>query len=241
MKGTIVNTIAVLVGSGIGLLIKKGVPPHIEEAVMKILGLAVCLIGLNGVLGTMFTADLATGALVESGTLLLLVSLVLGALAGELLKIDYGVERFGRWIEKKTGTGGVAKGFVAGSLMFCIGAMSIVGALNDGLGKGSDILFLKSALDFTTSLILASTLGVGVMIAGGSVLIYQGAISLASGLLKDVLVGDLLGSICMVGYAIVICIGLNLLLDTKIKTANLLPAMLVPVLGNLFMMLKTLW
>lgn len=241
MKGTIVNTIAVLIGSGIGLLIKRGFPEHIEAAVMKIMGLAICIIGLNGVLGEMFTVDLTTGALVENGTMLLLISLVVGTLVGELCKLEEGLNNLGHLIEKTTGTGGVAKGFVTASLMFCVGAMAIVGALNDGLRGDSSILYVKSVLDFITSIILGSTLGIGVTFAAGAVFLYQGVLVLASSYLEIVLTDALLGSICMVGYAIVICIGLNLLVNAKIKTANLLPAVLVPVLGNLLSMLKTLW
>lgn len=240
MIGTFINVGTVLVGSLIGLLIKKGIPAHIEKAVMQILGLAVAIIGLNGMLGSMFTVDLTTGKLVESGTLVLLISLVAGALVGELLKLDDGLNRFGLFIERRTGAEGFAKGFIAASLMFCIGAMSIVGAFNEGISGDSSILILKSALDFVTAIVLSSTLGVGVAFAAVAVLLYQGGLTLAAGFLAPILAGELLNMICMVGYGIVICIGLNLLADTKIKTANLLPALLGPVVYNLLMLLKTL-
>ena len=118
--------------------------------------------------------------------------------------------------------------------------MSIVGALNDGLMGDSQVLIVKSTLDFVTCLVLASSLGIGVAFAAIPTFVYQGAITLSAGFLSPYISQDLLNMICMVGYAIVICVGLNLLMDAKLKTANFLPAILVPILNNLLNMLKTL-
>nr|WP_283245917.1 DUF554 domain-containing protein [Ligaoa zhengdingensis] len=240
VTGTIVNTLAILVGGALGLLIKRGVPKHIENSVMISLGVGIVIVALNGVIASMFTAS-PEGKLSDSGGLLLIVSLALGTLVGELLRIDDHLSNLGMKIENKLGVAGFAKGFISASLIFCVGAMSIIGPLNDGLRGDSSVLFIKSALDGTTSLILASTLGVGVLFSAVPVLVYQGAVALLAGVLTQVVSDSLLSMICMVGYAIVLCIGLNFVGCAKIKTANLLPALLVPVVYNMLIMLKTLW
>lgn len=239
MIGTIVNTVAIALGGLIGLLIKRGVPKHVEDAVMSSLGIGILIVALNGVLSSMITV-LPSGKLSDRGGLLLIISLAVGTLIGELLKIDDRLNLLGRMIETKLKVDGFAKGFISSSLIFCVGAMSIIGPLNDGLRGDSSVLFIKSALDGTTALILASTLGVGVLFSAIPVLLYQGTIAMLAGALTKAVSDDLLSMICMVGYAIVLCIGLNFIGSSKIKTANIIPALLVPVVYNMLMMLKTL-
>lgn len=241
MTGTIINTIAVIAGGGIGLCIKKGLPEHINQAVTYMLGLSTCVIGLNGLLGTMLTVDAATGRVSSSGELLLLGCLALGTLVGELLHIQEGLESAGDLVEKRLGASHFSKGFISASVLFCVGAMTIMGSIQDGLGQGYTILLTKSSLDFIASIVLAAGLGIGVPCSALVVLLYQGALTLLAGTLKNVLVGALLDQICMVGYAIVICIGINFFGVVKIKTANLLPALLGPALVNVTVLLKTLW
>ena len=241
MTGTIINTIAVIAGGSIGLGIKKGLPPHINQAVTYMLGLSSCVIGLNGLLSTMITVDTATGRVSSSGELLLLGSLALGALIGELLHIQEALEQAGDLVEKRLGASHFSKGFISASVLFCVGAMTIMGAIQDGLGQGYTILLTKSSLDFIASIVLGASLGVGVPCSALTVLVYQGALTLLAGALKNILVGPLMVQICMVGYAIVVCIGINFFGVVKIKTANLLPALLGPVLWNVTTLLKTLW
>ena len=239
MLGTVINVAAVLAGGSIGLLIKKGLPKRLEESILAALGLGTGLIALNGVLASMFTAA-PDGSLQDSGGLLLLVSLVAGTAVGELLRIDDRLNGLGDLAERKLHISGFSKGFISASLVFCVGAMTIVGSLNDGLKGDSSILILKSTLDFVSSLILASSLGPGVLFAAVPVLVIQGGISLGAGALSPFLSDALLDEICMVGYAVVLCIGTNFLGATKIKTANMLPSLLVPILVNMLMLLKTL-
>lgn len=241
MTGTIINTIAVICGGCIGLGVKKGLPERINQAVTYMLGLSTCVIGLNGLLASMLTVDTATGRLSSSGELLLLGSLALGTLVGELLHIEEGLDRAGDLVEKKLGASHFSKGFISASVLFCVGAMTIMGSIQDGLGQGYTILLTKSSLDFIASIVLAAGLGIGVPCSALTVLVYQGALTLLAGALKNVLVGALMDQICMVGYAVVICIGINFFGVVKIKTANLLPALLGPVLWNVTMLLKTLW
>jgi uncharacterized membrane protein YqgA involved in biofilm formation len=232
MTGTIVNVIAIIAGTAIGLLFKKGIPERISSSIMRAEGLAVGIIGLNGMIAAMFV--IKENDLSDHGGLLLLVSLVAGCLIGELLKIDDRLNRFGDAVEKKTGKGDFSKGFVSATLVFCIGAMSIIGALNDGLVGDSNVLLVKSMLDFTTAIILASTLGFGVGVASIPVLILQGSISLLAHQISPYITDDLLDNICMVGYAMVLCIGINFLLNAKIKVANFLPALLGPIVYGFF-------
>ena len=239
MTGTWINMAAIVAGAMLGMLAKKGIPHRVEEGLTRIQGLAVALIGLNGVIASMFTVD-TDGGISDNGGLLLLVSLVLGCLAGELLRIDDRLNGFGAFVEKKINIQGFSQGFITASIITCVGAMSIVGALNEGLTGDSEVLLVKSTLDFVTCLVLASSLGIGVAFAAIPTFIYQGGITLCAGFLSPYISAELLDMICMVGYAIVICIGLNLLLNAKIKTANLLPAIIVPVLNNLLNMLKIL-
>lgn len=240
MTGTIINTAAVIIGGGIGLCIKKGLPEHINQAVTYMLGLCTSVIGFNGMLGTMLTVDAATGRVSSSGELLLLGCLALGTLIGELLHIEERLEKAGDAVEKKLGASHFSKGFISASVLFCVGAMTIMGSIQDGLGQGYTILLTKSSLDFIAAIVLAASLGIGVPCSALTVLVYQGALTLLAGTLRTVLVGALMDQICMVGYAIVLCIGLNFFGVIKIKTANLLPALLGPVLVNLLALLKTL-
>lgn len=233
MTGTWINAGLVLAGGLLGLLLKKGLPERVKGTMLQMVGLSVGLIGLSGVLCAMLTADPATGALQEGGSLLLLLSLVLGGAAGEWLHLQEGVDSLGAWVERRVGGEGFAAGFVTATLVFCVGAMTVVGAINDGLRGDSSVLVLKGVIDGITATILASTLGWGVAAASVGVLAVQGSIALAAGLLAPVLQGQLLTEICMVGYAIVICIGCNLLGVTRVRTASLLPAMLVPVAASL--------
>lgn len=241
MTGTLVNVAAVIAGGCIGLGLKRGLNQRVQQAVTTMLGLSTAIIGINGVLSIMLTADTATGKISSAGEMLLLVSLAVGAAIGELLHIEDRLERVGDGIEARLGAGGFSRGFISASILFCVGAMTIIGSLSDGLTGDSSVLFIKSALDFIAAIIMASTLGIGVLFAAVTVLIYQGGLTLGAGLLAPYLTGVLLDQICMVGYAIVICIGINFFGVVKIKTANLIPALLVPVVYNMLMLLKILW
>lgn len=229
MTGTIVNALAIVAGSLVGLLVKKGLPQRVEETVVKIMGLAVMVIGFNGIVSSMFTVG-ADGSLSSSGELLMVVSLVLGAIAGELLNIDGRLDRFGAMIEEKTHAEGFSKGFINASIIYCVGAMAIIGSLQDGLTGDSTVLFVKGALDGTMSIMLTASMGFGVLFSAVPVLIYQGAISLMAGVLSPLISDLLLNQICSVGYVIVAVIGFNFVSSNKIRVANLLPALLVPIL-----------
>ena len=229
MMGTIVNAAAVVAGGLLGLALKRGMKPSLEESIHKALGIAVLVLGFNGILGAMFTVG-EDGSLSSSGELLLIISLVVGMLTGELLRIDDRLDRLGRVIERRVGGEGIAASFVSGTLLFCVGAMTIVGAINDGLYGDPSTLYAKSMLDGIAAIVFGASLGAGVCLCAIPILVYQGGLTLLAGLLEPYLQGALLDEICMVGYAMVACIGINFISkEAKIKTANLLPALLVPV------------
>ncbi len=229
MTGTIVNAVAIVLGGIIGLFIKNGIPEKIKTSIIAVQGLSVLVISGNGIITSMFSVDMTTGKLQETGGLLLLISLVVGTAIGEIIDIDRLANRGGDIIESKLGAEGFSKGLVSATLIFAIGAMAIIGSLNDGLTGDSSVLFVKSTLDFVMSIILASSLGIGVAFSAIPVFLYQGAISLCAGWLSPILQGETLSSVTMVGYAMVATIGLNFLFNLKIKTANILPALLIPI------------
>ena len=227
MTGTIVNCAAVIAGGAIGLLFKKGIKESFTDSINRSLGIAILIIGLNGVISNMFSVK--DGVISSSGELLLVVFLVLGTLIGELLKLDDRFTNFSNKIEKRFSNGGFAVGFINATLLFNIGAMAIIGSINDGVSNDSSVLFVKSALDFTSAIILGATLGFGVIFSAIPILIYQGGITLLAETLSGILEGELLRQVCMVGYAIIVAIGFNFILTKKFKTLNMVPALLLPV------------
>lgn len=228
--GTLINSLLILVGGAIGLIFKKAVSKQMEYSIHKATGVAVLIIGICGVLSAMLKTN-ASGGVSSSGELILVVSLALGTFVGELLKLDERLNKGCKWIESKFKMSNFASGFITSTMIYCIGAMAIVGAINDGLLGDSSTLVTKGIIDGITSVVLAASLGYGVLFSAIPILVYQGGMTLLAGLLENVLVGELLSNICMVGYALVMCIGINFLYnsDRQIKTVNMLPSLLVPV------------
>lgn len=222
MLGTIVNVIAIVIGSSLGLILKKGITEKSKETVLQGVGLAVILIGLK--MGFQVNNEL-----------IVIISLVLGGLIGEILRIDEKLDLFGEKLQQKVGAGegDFVKGFVTASLVFCVGAMAIMGAIEGGLTGTYKILFAKSALDFFTSLILSSSLGIGVMFSAVPVLIYQGIITLVSAGAKDILIDPVITYMTATGGLLIVGIGINILGFKNINVANLLPAIFIAILATL--------
>ena len=241
LVGSIVNALAVLAGSAAGLLLKwaagrfSSVLPDsaaLGERLQGILmqGLALCTLYLG-----------VSGSLKGQNSLITILSMVIGALVGELLDLDGAMQRLGDWIQRKmtrvvpAGGTSIAEGFVTASLLFCVGAMAIVGALNDGLTGDHDMLFAKSLLDGVSSIVFSASLGIGVAFAAAAVLVYQGAIALMASFLAPFLADAVIAEMTCVGSLMIIAISLNMLGLTKIKVMNLVPAMLPPLLLCRFM------
>lgn len=229
--GTIVNTGAVIVGGVAGYFLKGGIPEKYKQIVMHGIGLSVVFIGISGAIKELIT--IVDGNKLDSQfTMLMIFSLVIGGLIGEFLKIEKRLENVGTWIQSKIPTkgGSFSEGFVSASLIYCVGAMAIVGALEDGLTGNTSTLFAKSILDGVTAVIFGATLGIGVAFSSISVLIYQGSITLLAGLVKPWLNDMVISQMSLIGGVLIFAIGLNLLDIKKIKIGNLLPAVFIPVL-----------
>lgn len=229
--GTLINTALVLLGGAIGLVFKKAISENMEYSIHKATGVAVLVIVLAGVMTNMLSVD-GSGRFSSSGELMLVISLALGTFIGELLRLDDRLNSGCKKIEEKFKMSNFSSGFITATMIYCIGAMAIVGAINDGLLHDSSTLITKGIIDGITSIVLAASLGYGVLLSAVPVFLYQGAITLLASSLQNVLKGELLTNICIVGYALVMCIGINFLYNSKkqIKTVNMLPSLLVPAI-----------
>ena len=219
MLGPLVNALAIVICSLAGCFIIKGIPERFEEHIRKAIGLAVIFVGIKG-------------ALENQNMLLLIISMVTGAIIGELINIDKWMNRFGKWAERKLGMNGpenrFSKGFVSASILFCTGSMAIVGSMQSGLQGNHAILFAKSILDGSISLVFGASLGIGVAFSALPVLVYQGIIALASQAVSGYLTPEIIREMSAVGSLIIAGIGFNFLAIKEIKVANLIPAMFIP-------------
>lgn len=219
MLGTTVNLIAIICGGLVGVFFGKGFPDKLKTTVIQGIGLTVIIIGLQMALET-------------NNVLIVITSLVLGGIIGESIDIEARLNHFGDYLEKKLSTKGegkFTKAFVTTSLIYCVGAMAIVGALEDGLNGNHSILFAKSALDGITAVIFSSSMGIGVIFSAIPVFIYQGSISLFAGLLQGILSEPVVVEMSAVGGLLIFGIGINMLGIKEIKVGNLLPGVFIAV------------
>ena len=236
--GTIVNTAAVIVGGLLGLLLKRGVAEKFQKILMQALGLATIFIGASGVLKYMLVIE--NGSLTTRGTMLLIFSLVIGCLLGQWLDIESKMEALGVKLKAAVrikNDNRFVEGFVTTSLIICVGAMAIVGAMQDGLSGDSSMLIAKSMLDFALVVILASTYGVGAAFSALPIFIYKGAITLIAALFGAVIRDSLIETLSFVGSALIFCVGVNLVKEKTFRVANMLPALLIPILWELWQVL----
>jgi len=229
LTGTLVNTGTVIVGSLLGMLLGNILPERLRDTVMKGLGLCTVFIGITGMFGS-------------ENPLITIISITVGAIIGELLDLDGHLTRFAGWLEsrcRKKGNGGkatIAEGFITASLVFCVGAMTIVGSLNSGLTGDHQMLFTKATLDFVSSIIFASSLGFGVLLAAGAVFVIQGSIACLASLVAPLLQhGNTITEMVVVGSVLIVGLGLNILGITKLKVMNYVPAIFLPILLCIFM------
>ncbi|MDA8233600.1 MAG: DUF554 domain-containing protein [Clostridia bacterium] len=219
MLGTIVNVAAIIAGGLVGMVLKRGIPDKVKTTVMQGIGLAVVLIGLQMALQT-------------RNPLIVISSLVIGGIIGEFIGIEDKLHKLGLWLEEKVGKdkGEVAKAFVSTSLIYCVGAMGITGAIEDGLNGNSRILFAKAMLDGFSAIIFASTMGMGVLFSSVPVFLYQGAISLLAGWAAALLSGPVTAEMTATGGLLIVGIGINILGIKEIRVGNLLPAIGVAII-----------
>lgn len=221
MLGTIVNTAAIIIGALIGMLLKKGMPPKLADTLMKGLGLCTLYLGISG-------------SLKGNNSLILIIAIVFGAIIGEVIDLDEKINRLGDLLEKKfaknNGAVSIAEGFVTASLLFCVGALAIVGPLQSGLTDNHEILFNKSILDFVAAAIFASTLGFGVVFSAGLVFVYQGVITLLSQWIAPYLTDVMIAEMTCIGSVIIIGLALNMIGITKLRIMNYVPAIFMPLI-----------
>lgn len=233
--GTIVNAAAILLGGITGTFVKNGLPQRFKEIIMQAIGLAVLVIGISGALQGAFSVS-ETGTIERNYIMTMIFSLVIGGLLGELIDIEDKLDKLGQWFQNRFAkqSGSFAEGFVTASLVYCVGAMAIVGSLEDGLTGNTTTLFAKSILDGVSSIVFAATLGIGVAFSSLPILLYQGSITLLAGVVKPWLTDSVISQMSVVGSVLILAIGINLLGIKKIKIGNLLPAIFIPLLYSVF-------
>ncbi|NLX61981.1 MAG: DUF554 domain-containing protein [Tissierellia bacterium] len=219
MLGTIVNSATIIVGSILGVFLNKGIKDEYKSTIMDGVALVVILIGIMGALDT-------------ENIILMTISIVAGSITGEALQIEKKLDKLGSSLEQKLGRGNsnFSKGFVTASLVFCVGAMAIVGSLESGLRGNHSTLFAKSILDGISSIIFASTLGIGVGFSALAVFLYQGTITLGASFVKELLTPEVINEMSAVGGLLIAAIGINILGLKKIRVGNMLPSIFIPLL-----------
>ena len=221
MLGTIVNAVAVMIGGTIGLLLKKGIPERLRDTVMKGLGLCGMYLGI-------------TGCMEGGETMVIILSIAIGALIGEGIDLDARLSNFCHWIEEKFKKDGdkvsIAEGMISATLLFCVGAMSIVGSLQSGLTGNHDMIFTKSLMDGIASIIFASSFGIGVLFSSILLFCYQGSIVLLSSLAAPYLSDVVITQMSCVGGLLLIGLAINMLDIGKIKVMNYVPAIFLPII-----------
>ena len=225
MIGTIANALAIIVGGIIGLLFKNIIPEKISEALLKAIGLEVIGIGINLMLsGENFT--------------LLIISMVIGTIIGEGIDIEKKLDKIGAFIESKMKNkeSNVALGFVACTLVYCVGSMAIVGSIQSGLTGNHEILFSKAVLDGITAVTFAATMGVGVVFSGISVLVYQGTITMLASIMQSLLNPVVVSEMTAIGGVIIMGIGLNFLISNRMRVGNMLPSIFIPIIYYMILM-----
>lgn len=229
--GTIINTLAIVAGGFCGLWFGKQLKEGHQQSLTMACGISVLFIGISGAMEGMLKIEENT--ILSQHAMMVVISLALGALIGEFLNIEQRIEDFGRWLKMKTGNAKdqeFIQGFVTASLTVCIGAMAIVGAIEDGLTHDYSVLATKAILDFIIIMVMSASMGKGVIFSAVSVLLFQGSITLLSRVIEPLMTDAALFNLSLVGNVLIFCVGLNLVWGKKVKVANLLPSVVVAVL-----------
>lgn len=229
--GTIVNAGAIIAGGIAGTFIKNGLSERFKNTIMQAIGLSVLIVGASGALQGIY--KVVEGGILETQYMMVMIfSLVIGGLTGELLNIEEKLDKLGLWFQNRfvKNSGNFAEGFVNASLIYCVGAMAIVGSLEDGLTGSTGTLFAKSILDGVSAIVFSATMGIGVAFSSLAVFLYQGSITLLAGFIKPLLTDTVVTQMSLVGSVLILGIGLSMLDIKKIKVGNMLPAIFMPFL-----------
>lgn len=230
--GTMINVMGILFGGLIGCFCGKKITPQIQDTLLKANGVCVLFLGVSGTLEQMITVQ--NGRLTGNGTMMMILSLSIGSLIGEWINLDHRMEQFGEWLKQKTGNAKdrmFVDGFVTSSLTVCIGAMAVVGALQDGLKGDYSTLLTKAILDMIIICVMTASMGKGCIFSAIPVALFQGSITLLAQSIAPVMTASALSNLSFVGNILIFCVGVNLVWEnTRIKVANMLPAIIVAVI-----------
>ena len=230
--GTIINTAAILLGGLLGSLFGRFLSEQAQDTLTRVCGVSTLFIALSGALEKMLTVE--NGVIVSGGSMLIIGCLAIGAFVGELLNIEEGFERFGQWLKIKSGNAkdrGFVDAFVTASLTVCIGAMAIVGSIQDGIAGDYSILATKAVLDLIIIMVMTCSMGRGCVFSAIPVAVLQGSVTALAGLVKPLMTQGALDNLSLVGNVLIFCVGINLVWGRKIRVANLLPAIVVAVIA----------
>ena len=230
--GTIINTAAIVAGGAGGALFGRLLKEKVQDTLTKCCGISTLFIAVTGALEQMLSVE--NGAIASHGAMLVIGCLTIGAVIGELLDLEGAFERFGEWLKQKTGNAKDKRfvdAFVTASLTVCIGAMAIVGSIEDGITGDYSILATKSVLDFIIIMVMSCSMGRGAVFSAIPVEILQGSITALAGLLRPVMTAAALANLSMVGSVLIFCVGVNLVWGKKVRVANLLPAIVIAVIA----------
>ena len=233
--GTIINTAAIIIGGLLGLLFKNILSERMEDTLLKANGVCVLFIGIGGTMQHML--KLSDGALETAGSMMLIICFVLGSIVGELLDLEGLFERFGAWLRKKThneSDSGFLSAFIHATLTVCIGAMAIVGSIQDGMLGDSSLLCAKAALDAVIILVMTASMGKGCIFSAIPVAILQGSITLLARVIAPVMTDAVIANLSYTGSVLIFCVGLNLVWGKKIRVANMLPTLIFAALYAIF-------
>lgn len=233
--GTIINVAGIVAGGVIGILFGKVMEERYQNTLMKAAGVCVLFIGISGALEEMMTVS--QGRLSTGGTMMVIGSFAIGSLFGEWLNLELRMEQFGTWLKAKTGNekdAGFVEGFVTASLTICIGAMAVVGAIQDGVYGDYSVLAAKAVLDLIIIVIMTASMGKGCIFAAIPVALFQGSITILSTFLQPLMTEQALSNLSLTGSILIFCVGVNLIWEKKLKVANMLPALIVAVVCAFF-------
>ena len=230
--GTIINTAAIVAGGAGGALFGRFLKENVQDTLTRVCGVSTLFIAITGALEQMLTIE--NGAIVSGGAMLVILRLTIGAVIGELLNLEGAFERFGEWLKRKTGNAKDKRfvdAFVTASLTVCIGAMAIVGSIEDGITGDYSILATKAVLDFIIIMVMSCSMGRGAVFSAIPVAILQGSITALAGLVRPLMTEAALNNLSMVGNVLIFCVGINLVWGKKVRVANLLPAIVIAVIA----------
>ena len=230
--GTIINTAAIVAGGAGGALFGRFLKENVQDTLTVCCGVSTLFIAITGALEQMLTIE--NGAIVSVGAMLVILCLTIGAVIGELLNLEGAFERFGEWLKRKTGNAKDKRfvdAFVTASLTVCIGAMAIVGSIEDGITGDYSILATKAVLDFIIIMVMSCSMGRGAVFSAIPVAILQGSITALAGLVRPLMTEAALNNLSMVGNVLIFCVGINLVWGKKVRVANLLPAIVIAVIA----------